>query len=117
LLIILFGFFCLYSGDFANIEFSFKSLIPDFNLNNLVFLSGILLGISGIELIAFYVSDIENPAKNLSKSIIISSFMILIFYALASLSVAIIMPKSEICFASGVILAFKIFLIKLDCLF
>lgn len=112
ILIISFGFFCLYSGDFNNIEFSFKSIIPDFNLNNLVFLSGILLGISGIELIAFYVNDIENPTINLSKSVIISSFLILILYALASLSVAIIMPKSEICFASGVILAFKIFLDK-----
>ncbi|CAB3976322.1 APC family permease [Candidatus Azoamicus ciliaticola] len=112
ILIILFGFFCLYFGYFNNIDFSFKSIIPDFNLNNLVFLSGILLGISGIELIAFYVSDVENPAVNLSKSIMISSFLILIFYALASLSVAIIMPKSEICFASGVILAFKFFFDK-----
>lgn len=113
ILIILFGFFCLYSGDFNNIEFNFKSLIPDFNLNNLVFLSGILLGISGIELIAFYVNDVENPASNLSRSIIISSVLILTFYALASLALSIIMPKSEICFASGVILAFKIFFDKI----
>lgn len=113
ILIIIFGFFCLYSGYFNNIDFSLKSFFPDFNLNNLVFLSGILLGISGIELIAFYVNDIENPSSNLSKSIMLSSFLILIFYALASLSVSIIIPRSEICFASGVILAFKIFFDKI----
>lgn len=113
ILIIFFGLYFFLTGEISTINFTFKDLIPDFNFNNLVFLSGILLGISGIELIAFYVNDIENPNVNLSKSVMISSVLILIFYALSSLSISIAMPKSEICFASGVILAFKFFFDKI----
>jgi amino acid transporter len=112
LLIILFGIFLFLNGEINYSVFSFKLLIPDFNLNNLVFLSGILLGISGIELIAFYIPDIDNPQRVLARCIMISSILILVFYTFASLSMSIIMPKSEICFASGVIVAFKLFLDK-----
>ncbi len=113
LLMSFFGLFLFLHGETGNIEFSFKALIPNFNLNNLVFLSGILLGISGIELIAFYVNNIDNPRANLAKSIIISSVFILVLYILSSLSISILIPKSEICFASGVILAFKVFFDKI----
>lgn len=113
LLIIIFGLVFFLSFENTNIDFSIKSAIPDFSFDNLVFFSGILLGISGIELIAFYVNDVENPNVNLYKSIIISSFLILLFYIMSSLSLSIIMPKADICFASGVILAFKLFFDKI----
>lgn len=108
ILIIIFGIISFFSMNSNNVIFNFNSVIPDFNFNNLVFLSGILLGISGIELIAFYVNDIEKPSVNLYKSVMFSSVFILGLYVMASLSISVIMPRSEICFASGVIIAFKI---------
>jgi len=113
-MIIFLGIAWFYKGNSINISFNVGSLIPDFNFGSLVFLSGILLGLSGIEIISFYVNDVENPRVNIAKSVLISSLFILVIYVLGSLSVAMVVPKSDICLASGVIQALKIFFIKLN---
>ena len=112
LLIILLGVYWLLKGENINISFNFSSLFPNFNFSNLVFLSGVLLGISGIELIAFYVNYVKNPKKDIAKSVIISSIFILFIYIVGSLSIAIVVPKSDICLASGVIQALQFFFIQ-----
>jgi len=113
-LIIFFGiFWCIKGGDIS-IDLSIDTLVPSFNFNSFVFFSGILLGISGIEIIAFYVNDVENPNVNIAKAVIISSCIILFIYVMGSLSIAIVVPKSDICLASGVIQALKIFFMKIN---
>ena len=114
LLIISFGIYWLYNNHAINITLDMNSILPNFNINSLVFFSGILLGISGIELIAFYVNDVENPSKNMGKAVLLSSVFILVIYILGSLSIAIVVPKSDISLASGIIQALKIFFIKLN---
>lgn len=113
-LIIFFGIYWYAKGEELNIVFSFSSVFPMFDFNNLVFFSGILLGISGIEIIAFYVNDVENPKTSIAKSVLISSFFILFVYVIGSLSVAMVVPKTEICLASGVVQALKIFFVKIN---
>ncbi len=112
LLIILFGIIWVLNDNEINITFNVKSLIPDFNLNNLVFFSGILLGISGIEIISFHTHAIDNPKINIPKTVIISAIIIFLIYLLGSLSISIVVPKNEISLASGVIQALKVFFIK-----
>lgn len=114
LLIIICGIIWLISSENSNIIFKIEYVIPKLNLNNLVFFSGILLGISGIEIISFYIKDVENPEKNIAKAVIISSLFIIIIYLLGSLSVAIVVPKNELSFASGIIQALKIFFAKIN---
>ncbi|HIH2763142.1 MAG TPA: APC family permease [Candidatus Azoamicus sp.] len=118
ILIITFGIFWLIKGNNINLIFKIENIVPKLDLNNLVFFSGILLGISGIEIISFYIKDVENPEKNIAKAVIISSFFIIIIYLLGSLSVAIVVPKNELSFASGIIQALKIFFkkINLECI-
>ncbi len=113
-LIIFFGLLWVIRGGNINIVFNLNSFFPNFNFNNLVFFSGVLLGISGIEMIAFYINDIENPKASIAKSIIISSFLILFLYTAGSLSIAIVIPKSDISFASGIIQALDFFFNKIN---
>jgi len=113
LMIIMFGIYWIYDKNTINITINLYSIFPQFNINSLVFFSGILLGISGIELIAFYVNDVDNPKKNMAYAILLSSLFILIIYILGSLSIAIVVPKSDISLASGIIQALKIFFSKL----
>lgn len=114
ILIMIFGISWLIKGENINIIFKIENIVPELNLNNLVFFSGILLGISGIEIISFYIKDVENPEKNIARAVIISSFFIIIIYLIGSLSVAIVVPKNELSFASGIIQALKIFFTKIN---
>jgi len=113
-LIIILGLNWIIKGENVNIIFNWSNIIPNFSLNNLVFLSGILLGISGIEIISFYINDVKNPEKSIAKAVIISSLFIVIIYLMGSISVAIVVPKDEINFASGITQALKIFFTKLQ---
>lgn len=117
LLIMIFGIIWLIKGENINILFKAENIIPILDLNNLVFFSGILLGISGIEIISFYIKDVENPEKNIAKAVIISSLLIITIYLIGSLSVAIVVPKSELSFASGIIQALNIFFAKINLAF
>jgi glutamate:GABA antiporter len=114
LLIIIFSIIWIIKGHDFNINFDLHSIIPKINLNNCMFFAGILLGMSGIEIIAFYSNDIEKPDINLPKSIIMSAIFILVIYAAGSLSISLVVPKSEISLASGVIQAIKIFFDKFN---
>lgn len=110
ILIIILGFMWTIKNE--NINISIINLIPEINTNNIVFFSGILLGISGIELISFHTSSIEKPEVNIPKATITSAILIFFIYSLASLSISIVIPQEEICLASGVIQALKIFFFK-----
>lgn len=110
ILIIILAIIWIIKNENTNI--SIINLIPEINKNNIVFFSGILLGISGIELISFHSAYIENPEQNIPKATITSAILIFLIYSLASLSISIVVPQEEICLASGVIQALKIFFLK-----
>ena len=111
-LIIFCGIIALLKAEDVSIIINIKNLIPKINFDTIVFFSGILLGISGIELIAFHGNSIDNPKKNIPKTVIISAILIFFIYLLGSLSIAIVVPHEEICLASGVIQALQIFFMK-----
>ncbi|MCB1711936.1 MAG: amino acid permease [Candidatus Riesia sp.] len=112
ILIIFFGIKWIINGNKINILMDFNTFIPALNPENLVFFAGILLGISGIEVISFHSTHVEKPAVNIPKAIITSSVLIFFIYILGSLSIAIVIPKNDICLASGIIQALKIFFVK-----
>lgn len=108
-LIILLGTYWIYKKNELQITFNFKNLLPSFKLNDLIFFSGILLSLSGIELSAFHILDFENPKKNYPKVLAISAIVIIILYVLGTIALSIVVPKDEICLVSGLIQAFIVF--------
>lgn len=114
IVVMVLGIYWVFSGHTLSINFTFFELFPEFSVNNMVFFSGILLGISGIEVISFHINEMERPEKNFTKALLISSAFIFLVYTIGSLSIAVVIPKEEICLASGIIQALKVFFLKIN---
>lgn len=70
ILIILMGIGYLVAGKTPMIEFSFNSLIPSLNnWDQLMLLSGMMVALSGMEMSAIHVTEMENPSRNFPKAI------------------------------------------------
>jgi len=107
-LIILMGAFWIISGRPLQITFSWDALIPDLtSINQLVLLSGVLLGLAGMEMSAVHAKDVINPQKNFPRGILLSTILILTFSFLGSLAIAAIVPNKDIQLASGGMEAFR----------
>jgi len=108
-LIIGLGIWWAFSGQETHLVFHWKSLIPEFRLNNMVFFSGILLGLAGVEVAAFHIREAKEPQKNYPKALAIASCIILAVSILGTLAIAIVVPQNDISLLSGLIQAFKVF--------
>lgn len=108
-LIILLGGWWIFSGHPSEISFTWQGLIPDLtSINQLVLLSGVLLGLAGMEMSAVHARDVENPRVNYPRAILLSTILILIFSIFGSLAISAIVPEKEIELASGAMEAFKL---------
>src|SRR5579872_3058054 len=108
ILIIVLGLAWVMLGHPVQIEFSWKALIPDLaSIQQLVLLSGVLLGLAGMEMSAVHAKNVRDPARDYPKGIFLSAMLILIFSTLGSLAIASIVPAKEIQLASGSMEAFS----------
>lgn len=107
-LIILLGIWWIGSGHPSQIEFTRKALLPDLtSINQLVLLSGVLLGLSGLEMSAVHAREVENPRKTYPQAIFLSATLVILFAAFGSLSIAVLIPTKQIELASGGVEAFR----------
>lgn len=110
LLIISLGVAWFFLGNPSQTPLSWSAIIPkETNLSNLVFLAGMFLAFSGLEVSASYASHVVNPQKNYPRSILIAAILTLAIFMLGSLSIAVVLPKEEISLISGLIEAFGVF--------
>lgn len=106
-LIILFG--VIWVGMDKPIQLALEgSFIPNFNLGNLVFFSGVVLGLAGMEMSAFYANETEHPKKVYPKAILLSTLLILLISIVGSLALAVVVPKINL--VEGIMQLFAIFL-------
>jgi len=113
ILIISLGAYWLISGQESQIAFTAHSLVPDMsNLNNLIFLTGVLLGLMGMEMSAVHAQEVKNPQKDYPKAILLSAVIILVVMILGSFSIAVVLPRTEISLVAGVMEAFDFFFKK-----
>ncbi len=115
ILIIIFGVMWLLGGNGSQIDFSLNSVIPDINsIRNLALLTGIMLGLMGIEMPAVHAKEVKNPQRDYPKAILITTLIIILIYILGSLSISIVVPKKEINLVAGVMEAFLVFFAALN---
>lgn len=108
LLIVVMGSAWVIQGHPTQIVFSWNTLFPNLgSLNELVLLSGVLLGLAGMEMSAVHAKDVRDPRRDYPKGIFYSAFLILVFSTLGSLAIATIVPVKEIQLASGGMEAFS----------
>src|SRR3989344_7514026 len=107
-LISILGIIWVYSGQPVQISFTVKSLMPDLtSINELVLLSGVLLGLAGMEMSAVHAKDVADPRRDYPRGIFLSAALILGFSAFGALAIGAIVPVKEIQLASGGMEAFS----------
>lgn len=85
-----------------------RTLIPDIDsLDSLVLAASIILYFSGLEVNGVHVYLMKNPARNYPKSLFLTCIVIGLIYILGTLSIAIVIPTSDINLTESVIVAFK----------
>lgn len=111
LFILLLGSLYIFNGNPVEISWDF---IPSFRLDNMVFLSGILLSLAGMEMSAVHAKEVKDPRKNYPKAIFLSMIIILALSILGSLMIAVVVPQKELSLVAGMMQAFEVFFHKYD---
>ncbi len=98
-------------GQPIQVPFSASQLVPDLSeWGNIVFLAGLFLAFSGLEVSAGYAGEVKNPQKNYPRAIMIGAGITFFLFMLGALSIAIVIPQENISLVSGLMEALKIYL-------
>lgn len=111
-IIILLGGYWILEGSPFHIQFSFANFFPDLSLNTMVFFTGVMLAFAGMEMSSVHALDVRNPQRDFPRAILLSAGLILGLSILGVLSIAMVVPQSEISLTAGTMQAFSVFLSK-----
>jgi amino acid transporter len=90
------------SGREMAISLSAQSLCPNLlDFSNISFLAGLMFAFAGIEMSSYYIRDVRDPKRTFPRAVLISAALILIFFVLGSLSIAIAVPHDQIRIEAG----------------
>jgi amino acid transporter len=107
LILILLGVYGAMTAPPAN-ELSLATLKPDLNnLPALNLLASIAFAFAGLELASTMADEVENPRRNLPRSIFISGPLIAIVYVLGTAAVLWRLPNKDVNVVSGFLQAIK----------
>ena len=107
LILILLGVYGVMTGPPAN-ELSVSTLMPDLNnLPALNLLASIAFAFAGLELASTMADEVENPRRNLPRSIFISAPLIAVVYIVGTGAVLWRLPNKDVNVVSGFLQAIK----------
>ena len=102
-LIIFLGFHWYLSGNGSHINLSLDGFIPDFSsIQDFVFLAGMVLSFSGLEVNAVHAREVKNPQANYPRAILIAACFAFLLLTLGAVSIAIPLPQEQISLVAGV---------------
>ena len=97
----------IVSVAFIGIEpastYTIRDLTPKMNANSFVAISAIIFGYTGGEVVANFVTEIENPRKNYPKAIFLSAILVGAIYVIGSIAITSLMPTSQIKASTGIL--------------
>ncbi|GAB4224593.1 MAG: APC family permease [Francisella sp.] len=97
------GIYFLFTGQ-SNLEYQgLSDFLPVFSLGTYALLVKTLSSYSGIQSVAFHMTNIENPQKNIPRSILIATLIIVSLTILATVSLIIIIPVKDVNVLNGLI--------------
>lgn len=109
-LIIATGIIWVCKGLPMHVDLHPKALIPNFSHPDLwVTMTGVMLSMCGIEIATIHVRETKNPKVAFPRALAIATAFILITLILGSLSIAIVMPQSQLSLVAGIMQAFSVF--------
>lgn len=90
---------------------SWESFFPQLSSpRELVFFSGVLVSLCGVEMSAVHANNVQLPQKNYPRAILLSGVLILGLYLFGVLSIAMVIPHDHISLVSGSLQAFSLFM-------
>lgn len=101
-------YYAITKGSATSFEFS--SFIPKFTFHDLSYVSVIIFNFIGLEIIATFRKQIDNPQKDMPKIVLCSGILIAFFYILASFGLSVAIPKENLSLDTGLIESFQILL-------
>lgn len=111
-LIIALGVAWVVGGNSSAMSWSPSTIIPGFELDNLSFFAGVILGLAGMEMSAFHANEAKNPQRDYPKAILLTTLLILAVFILGSLAIAVVVPATEISLVAGLMQGFEVFFEK-----
>ncbi|MBU0734540.1 MAG: amino acid permease [Proteobacteria bacterium] len=109
-LIVGLGITWLISGNPLQIELTWDAMLPDMhNIHNLVFLAGVMVITSGIEVSAVHEGEVTNPGRVFPRAILLSTVISFCALLLGAMAIAFVVPAKEISLVAGVMEAFEKF--------
>lgn len=109
-LIIGLGLVWYFTGRPIEIAMTWNSLIPNMgSVEQLVFFTGVLLSLCGMEMSAIHARDVRNPQKDYPKAILLSAILIIGMSILGVLAIASVIPQKQISLVAGSMQAFSYF--------
>lgn len=109
-LIIGLGVTWIVQGRPIAMDVSPAALLPDLSdLHTLVFLAGILVITSGIEVSAVHAGDVRNPGRTFPLAILLSCAVSFVALLLGGLAIAIVVPVEKLSLTAGLMDAFAAF--------
>lgn len=109
-LLIFLGALWYVNGHPLQIHLSWDNLIPPLsNTTSWASLVAIMASFLGMELSGVHVNDIANPQKNFPKAVLLACIFIFGTMVLGSLSIAFVLPNSEINLIAGIMQLFSSF--------
>lgn len=109
ILLIILGAAWLISGNKSNTALTTSALIPNFSFTNIMFLSGLLFALTGMESSGSHTLDIRNLRKKYPRAMALTCLIIFLI-GFGAIAIAIVIPAKDISVVSGLMQAFSIFL-------
>lgn len=96
----------LATGGASNLSLSLNDLLPDLeHASNLTFGVSVFLAFAGMEMTAAHAREVNQPGRSYPLAIAISASIILLIFILGALSIAVVIPASQIVLQTGVVMA------------
>lgn len=83
-------------AGFVSMDFTAKSLIPNFDVKYFTSLSILVFAVGGCEKISPYVNKVENPSKGFPRSMITLAIMVVVCAILGTISMGMMFDPAEI---------------------
>lgn len=101
------GLYVAFTKGMAN-EITPSSLLPNFDLDSLSYISVIIFNLLGFEVICTFAGDMENPKKQIPQSIIVAGLVIAAIYIFSAFGIGVAIPVDKISTSSGMMDSFKL---------
>jgi glutamate:GABA antiporter len=111
LFIIGLGIFWIATSNTTSLPFKNESFLPDLkSINNLVFLAGLFLAFSGLEVSASLAGEVKQPQKTYPRAISLAAFTTFFILVLGALTISCVIPPEQISLVAGLMEALEKFL-------